>query len=160
MLEYTKYLDRLPDYLRMKGIEINNGLCRCLSPLHEDKNPSCRIAKSAFHCFGCGISGDIYDAVELLDNIPPDKKIQFRFVENLFNKAEAEAKQQDGNAKPLDAIKEKLVAIRDTINSGSPQVNKNRRIRSLVKMALAEAAEVEAMLDFIKDFYKQEVNHG
>jgi 5S rRNA maturation endonuclease (ribonuclease M5) len=41
--------------------------------------------KEIFHCYGdCGIDGDIYDAVEILEGIK-DKKEQFLFLEKLFD---------------------------------------------------------------------------
>jgi DNA-directed RNA polymerase subunit RPC12/RpoP len=41
--DYAKYADRLRDYLSLKGIEIKNNKCRYFHPLHEDKNPSCKV---------------------------------------------------------------------------------------------------------------------
>jgi hypothetical protein len=84
MLDYHKYLGRLRDYLRIRGIDVSsNNMCRCFSHLHDDKNPSCKIGKKHFHCFSCDTSGDIYDAVLLLENIDNGRK-QFEFLENLF----------------------------------------------------------------------------
>jgi Fe2+ or Zn2+ uptake regulation protein len=84
--DFHKYLDRLPDYLAIKGIEIKDYKCRCISPLHEDKNPSCHVDKKYFHCLSCGISGDIYDAVMLLENMPPSPKKHFEFLETFFSR--------------------------------------------------------------------------
>jgi Fe2+ or Zn2+ uptake regulation protein len=86
MRDYAKYKDRLRDYLAMKGIEIKNNRCHCLDPAHKDKKPSCAIYKSVFYCFSCGITGNIYDAVQLLENIMPDIKKQFDFLEGFFSK--------------------------------------------------------------------------
>jgi hypothetical protein len=81
--DFLKYKPRLKEYLTLKGIEIDGGLCHCIDKNHEDKNPSCQIGKETFHCFSCGITGDIYDAVMLLENIT-DKLKQYDFIEKLF----------------------------------------------------------------------------
>ena len=45
---------------------------QCLNPLHRDSDPSCSVGARGdfFHCFGCGVSGDIFDAAHLLENRP------------------------------------------------------------------------------------------
>jgi hypothetical protein len=45
-----------------------------------DANPSLQIREDGFKCYGCGIQGDIYDAVEILEGIT-DKKGQYDFIE-------------------------------------------------------------------------------
>lgn len=62
--------------------------------------------------------------------------------------------------KPLDKAKEQLEAIKNTVKSSTPQVNKNRRITSLVEKALASIMEVEMMLDLIKEFNAKKANNG
>jgi phage/plasmid-associated DNA primase len=55
----------------------------CFNPSghkNGDANPSLQIWDDRFECYGCGISGDIYDAVEILEGIT-DKKEQYDFVE-------------------------------------------------------------------------------
>jgi hypothetical protein len=42
----------------------------------------------------------------------------------------------------LEGLKQKLAAIASTIDSAAPQINKNRRIRNLLKMAEKEVAEM------------------
>ena len=42
----------------------------------------------------------------------------------------------------FDELKKKLEAIKSTVESSAPQVNKNRRINSLVEMALDLIKEV------------------
>jgi hypothetical protein len=42
----------------------------------------------------------------------------------------------------LESLKQKLAAIASTIDSAAPQINKNRRIRNLLKMAEKEVAEM------------------
>lgn len=38
-------------------------------PFHEgDREPSMKIYKDSFYCFGCGASGDVFDFVQQMDN--------------------------------------------------------------------------------------------
>lgn len=84
-MNYDKYKNRLIEYLRLKGIKAERGLIRCFNPNHEDKNPSCELFDDKFICYSgnCGIHGDIYDAVEILEGIK-DKSEQFKAVEKTF----------------------------------------------------------------------------
>ena len=84
MRDLQKHMGRLKDYLTLKGIKVDGGVCRCISPNHEDKNPSCQIGKLTFYCFGCGITGDIYDAVLLLEGIPHSPLTAYDYLEKLF----------------------------------------------------------------------------
>jgi hypothetical protein len=85
MPDYAKYAYRLRDYLSAKGIDVKNNRCRCLCGRHEDKKLSCKVARNAFYCSVCGRFGDIYDAVMLIENMPPDREAQFKFLEKLFS---------------------------------------------------------------------------
>jgi DNA primase len=56
------------DYLPLKQAgNSHKGLC----PFHSEKNPSFHVHrdKGFFHCFGCGISGDVLKFVELQENL-------------------------------------------------------------------------------------------
>lgn len=60
--------ERVP--LRRSGVAWK-GLC----PFHGEKTPSFQVngEKGVFHCFGCGVGGDVIKFVELYDKIPfPD----------------------------------------------------------------------------------------
>lgn len=61
----------LQEYLIEHGIDISKPFT-CINPEHEDKNPSCSIApsKNAFHCFGCGCSGGIFNAAHYIEGKP------------------------------------------------------------------------------------------
>ena len=82
-MDYSKYKKRLWDYLKMKGVTPQRGLIKCINPQHCDHNPSCELFEDYFKCYSCGCSGDIYDAVELLEGIT-SKKDQYIFLENTF----------------------------------------------------------------------------
>jgi len=65
--------EKLVEYLKTKNIQINSsGKFKCLNPAHDDSTPSCSIIpnSSVFHCFGCGTSGTIFHAANMLEGLP------------------------------------------------------------------------------------------
>lgn len=60
-------------YAMENGIVLeHNNFVRCLSPDHEDKNPSMRFweENNIFHCFSCGANYDIFSLANLLEGKP------------------------------------------------------------------------------------------
>ncbi|HTK95282.1 MAG TPA: DNA primase [Terriglobales bacterium] len=57
------------DYVKLKKMGAQNfgGLC----PFHQEKTPSFSVhaTKQFFHCFGCGVSGDVFSFVQKIENI-------------------------------------------------------------------------------------------
>src|SRR3982750_204767 len=53
--------------LRKSGAQNFSGLC----PFHSEKSPTFTVhaAKQFYHCFGCGVSGDIFSFVQKIENI-------------------------------------------------------------------------------------------
>jgi hypothetical protein len=82
------YKDRLLQYLHAKGIEAKIGVNHCFSPSHNDDSPSCQISEMHFFCHGCGIQGDIYDAIGILEDIP-GLYDQYIFVKKMFDSGPA-----------------------------------------------------------------------
>ena len=84
-MNFDKYKNRLIEYLQLKDIKAQRGLIRCFNPNHEDKKPSCELFDDHFICYSgkCGIHGDIYDAVEILEGIT-DKAEQYKAIERTF----------------------------------------------------------------------------
>ncbi len=67
--EVTKELQTyLVSYLEEKGIDTKKKFS-CLSPKHEDSNPSCSIIPGGIRafCYGCSQAFDIFDAVRILE---------------------------------------------------------------------------------------------
>lgn len=61
----------LEEYLEDQGIDTTKNF-KCILPSHDDKNPSMGLvpSKLAFHCFGCGASGGIFNACAYLEDKP------------------------------------------------------------------------------------------
>lgn len=57
------------DYVRLKktGAQNFGGLC----PFHKEKTPSFSVhaTRQFYHCFGCGVSGDVFTFVQKIENI-------------------------------------------------------------------------------------------
>ena len=53
--------------LRKSGAQNYSGLC----PFHGEKTPSFSVhaGRQFFHCFGCGVSGDVFSFVQRIENI-------------------------------------------------------------------------------------------
>ena len=104
-MEKSKFKSELINYLRQRGVhEQMPGHVRCFDPAHNEKTGSCLIQDDHFHCFGCGIDGDIYDAVRIIENIP-EFVDQFHFLEEFFEGKVI--KPQIENSEPVE--KEKFI---------------------------------------------------
>lgn len=67
-VEEIKQVTDMRDVVRKYGIRIrSNGMCSC--PFHgTDKNPSMKIYKDGFKCFGCNRAGDAFKFVMEMEN--------------------------------------------------------------------------------------------
>jgi len=57
------------EYVKLKksGAQNFSGLC----PFHDEKSPSFSVhaTKQFYHCFGCGVSGDVFSFVQKIENV-------------------------------------------------------------------------------------------
>jgi len=57
------------DYVKLKkaGAQNFSGIC----PFHQEKTPSFSVhaTRQFFHCFGCGVSGDVFTFVQKIENV-------------------------------------------------------------------------------------------
>src|SRR5512136_489132 len=57
------------DYVKLKkaGAQNYSGVC----PFHQEKTPSFSVhaTRQFYHCFGCGVSGDVFSFVQKIENI-------------------------------------------------------------------------------------------
>ena len=57
------------DYIKLKkaGAQNYSGLC----PFHGEKTPSFSVhaTRQFYHCFGCGVSGDVFSFVQKIENV-------------------------------------------------------------------------------------------
>src|SRR5476651_1729322 len=57
------------DYVKLKkaGAQNYSGLC----PFHNEKTPSFSVhaVRQFYHCFGCGVSGDVFSFVGKIENV-------------------------------------------------------------------------------------------
>lgn len=67
----------MAEVCRMYGYTPNRAGYICC-PWHNEKTASCKIYKNSFHCYGCGVDGDIFDFVEKMENC--DFKTAFKML--------------------------------------------------------------------------------
>ena len=57
------------DYVKLKkaGAQNYSGLC----PFHAEKTPSFSVhaSRQFYHCFGCGVSGDVFSFIQKIENV-------------------------------------------------------------------------------------------
>src|SRR5947209_9876578 len=65
------------DYIKLKkaGAQNYSGLC----PFHGEKTPSFSVhaTRQFYHCFGCGLSGDVFSFVQKIENITFPESVRF-----------------------------------------------------------------------------------
>jgi hypothetical protein len=81
-----KYKPYLKEYLRQKGVDVSMDPTRCFNAGEHkcgDKRPSLQIWNDGYKCYGCGIQGDIYDAVRFFEKLEDIEK-QYEFLRALY----------------------------------------------------------------------------
>ena len=70
VFETVKQSITVREAAQMYGIEVNRSGMACC-PFHDDKNPSMKLNKDYFYCFGCGATGDVIGLTARLYNLSP-----------------------------------------------------------------------------------------
>ena len=96
----TDIVEFISDYVQLKKSGQNfKGLC----PFHSEKTPSFMVhpTKQIFHCFGCGVGGDIVSFLMKHDNLPFTealrylaKKAGIRISDVHYNKSDSEKREK------------------------------------------------------------------
>ena len=83
--------------------ELKGKLCRCLSPNHEDKNPSMsfKTETNTFKCFSCGFTGDTIALVRQARNCTFTEAVGFILNESLD---QTSANRQNAQKDPLKHV--------------------------------------------------------
>ena len=67
--QQTDIVRIIGDYVKLKkaGAQNFSGIC----PFHNEKTPSFSVhqTRQFYHCFGCGVSGDVFSFVQKIENI-------------------------------------------------------------------------------------------
>ncbi len=75
--ERADIVDVISGYSRLKkaGAHTFKGLC----PFHSEKTPSFTVdaAKGLWHCFGCGLGGDVYQFIQKVENVPFPESVEW-----------------------------------------------------------------------------------
>jgi phage/plasmid-associated DNA primase len=158
-MDKEKYKHRLKEYLRQKGFDTSESPMRCFNReahANGDIHPSCVINEDRFNCMAgaCGIRGDIYEAVKILEGIT-DFKEQYAFLEKFFGDGYVFAPVKPaGKFTPdseackrfeayLGALPEAEEKIRQFLDTRAPLSSKGK----------AESYPADILPDLIKQFY-------
>jgi DNA primase len=65
------------DYVRLKKAGAQNFSALC--PFHKEKSPSFSVhaTRQFFHCFGCGVSGDVFSFIQKIENVSFPEAVRF-----------------------------------------------------------------------------------
>lgn len=111
--------DVLSEYVELKQNGVN---FKCICPFHQEKTPSMVISpqKKIWHCFGCGLGGDVFAFVERIENI--EKKL---VLQKLASKAGVKLESSFNKTNNLvsDQDTEHLVLKKNTLQKGYEILN-------------------------------------
>ena len=112
-------------------------------PFHGEKTPSfhCEDRKGRYHCFGCGVSGDIFTFVTEIDGIPFPEA-----VERLANQAGVRMPARDKDAERQEKIKKDLYDVM-VLASAFFQSKLKSQEGNLARSYLEERQMPKAMID-------------
>jgi DNA primase len=128
--------------LRRQGVRYT-GLC----PFHEERTPSFSVHSTdkLYHCFGCGVGGDLFDFVAATENIDFPAAVELladRYgVEVTRDKEDPKAEERRRAKTRLTELLERAAAFYSATYQDSPEAGKAREYlegRGLDPVALKE----------------------
>ena len=103
LTERNDIVDVVSQYVRLTKKSGANlfGLC----PFHSEKTPSFSVSpdKQMYHCFGCGVSGNVFDFVREMEKLSFVESVEF-----LAKKAGVQLSYSNGSAKSVDSSASKI----------------------------------------------------
>ncbi|NEK59493.1 DNA primase [Geodermatophilus sabuli] len=96
--ERSKIDDIVGEHLQLK--RAGGGSLKGLCPFHDEKSPSFQVTptRNLFHCFGCGVGGDVISFVQQIDHLSFTEA-----VELLAGRANVELHYEDDGGRPTGA---------------------------------------------------------
>ena len=137
-INFDLYKNNLKQLLNNLGFDTSTSPIKCISPAHDDKNPSMLIYDSYYKCQSCNEHGDIYDAVGLLKGIS-DKKEQFQEVAKILGNY---SPPLNNNKKDFTVNKNAENKLRDYL-SKQAEKNQDKIIEYLKKRKCPEKMQNE-----------------
>lgn len=117
-------VDVVADYIELKRAGQNyKGLC----PFHSEKTPSFMVSpdKQIFHCFGCGVGGNVIHFVMKFENLPFQEAVRL-----LARKAGIDLKEYK-YGRDNESTREKLIEIhRQASRAFAENLTKSKKARS------------------------------
>ena len=117
------------DYIKLKkaGAQNYSGLC----PFHGEKTPSFSVhaTRQFYHCFGCGLSGDVFSFVQKIENITFPEAVRMVAGVAATGRQAAEGERRRGRDVAVEA-QELAHGVRPPAGSRRP-CGSRRRVRTL-----------------------------
>lgn len=130
----------------------NNNFVRCLSPEHEDKNPSMSYWEEAnvFHCFSCNATYDIFNLANLFEGKPLNGP---EFIEeNVFYLAKRYGEPYEHLKKTLSPEDMKRYIFFQTMKTFAEYVSKNRNSDFLKSRKITEETASKLQIGSVKSY--------
>lgn len=136
--EDIKATHSMQDVLNRYGLTPNRAkFIQC--PFHQgDREPSMKIYKNSFHCFGCGANGDIFDFIARMENT--DFKGAYRLLGGTYDRDKGRSQIK---ASTLRKIQQSKKAKQRKIQKEKAEVHraKNLAMRIIALRILLEKSE-------------------
>src|SRR6266536_2162555 len=103
-------LQVIQEYVPLKKVGATwKGLC----PFHSEKTPSFHVnpEKGFFHCFGCGVGGDVFKFLELHEKVSFPEAV--KMLAQKFGVALPELAEGDDDARRDSALRETLLKVHE-----------------------------------------------